>query len=164
MADAAVGAGSGVDVLATTTLRRLAAAVPEIDSANCARRSTGSAHRATVNCTACSPIHAAAVSARAGQWTERRGWRNEIDSDALALLSQPMVTLADSILARLHRKALRRGAFPATRHRPQHDLRIDLKKLRYGDGVFPAALRRADVRQAIRRAAGQAAGEPSARA
>ncbi|MFX9189400.1 hypothetical protein ABTN59_22265, partial [Acinetobacter baumannii] len=36
-----------------------------------------------------------------GQLVERRSWRNEIDSEALAILSQPMPVLADRILERL---------------------------------------------------------------
>jgi len=68
---------------------------------------------------------------------ERRGWRNEIDSDALAVLSQPILTLADKILPRLHRKALKRGAhFRRLNNGAQHNLRIDLKKLRYASEFF----------------------------
>jgi CHAD domain-containing protein len=68
---------------------------------------------------------------------ERRGWRNEIDSDALAVLSQPIPMLADKILTRLHRKALKRGAhFRRLNNNAQHDLRIDLKKLRYASEFF----------------------------
>jgi triphosphatase len=67
-----------------------------------------------------------------GQLVERRSWRNEIDSEALAVLSQPMPTLADKILARLHRKARKRGAhFRQLNADAQHDLRIDIKKLRH---------------------------------
>src|SRR4029077_4302064 len=72
-----------------------------------------------------------------GQLVERRGWRNEIDSEALAVLSQPIPTLADKILVRLHRKALERGAhFRQLNIGAQHDLRIDLKKLRYAAEFF----------------------------
>jgi triphosphatase len=72
-----------------------------------------------------------------GQLVERRGWRNEIDSEALATLSQPMPKLADKILTRLHRKALRRGAhFRQLDAGTQHDLRIDLKKLHYAAELF----------------------------
>ena len=72
-----------------------------------------------------------------GHWVERRGWRNEIDSDSLAVLSQPMPALADRILARLHRKALKRGAhFRQLDTDAQHGLRIDLKKLRYAAEFF----------------------------
>ncbi len=34
-----------------------------------------------------------------GHMIERRGWRNEIDSEALVVLSQPMLALAGKILA-----------------------------------------------------------------
>ena len=72
-----------------------------------------------------------------GNLVERRGWRNEIDSEALAVLSQPMPALADKILTRLHRKALKRGAhFRQLDVGAQHDLRIDLKKLRYAAEFF----------------------------
>ena len=72
-----------------------------------------------------------------GHLVERRGWRNEIDSEALAVLSQPMPTLADKILTRLHRKAFKRGAhFRQLDPGAQHDLRIDLKKLHYAAELF----------------------------
>ena len=72
-----------------------------------------------------------------GHMVERRGWRNEIDSEALAVLSQPMPALAGKILSRLHRKALKRGAhFRQLDIDAQHDLRIDLKKLRYAAEFF----------------------------
>jgi CHAD domain-containing protein len=58
--------------------------------------------------------------------------RNEIDGEALAVLSHPIPALADKILARLHRKALKRAAhFRQLNTDAQHDLRIGLKKLRY---------------------------------
>ncbi len=72
-----------------------------------------------------------------GQLVERRGWRNEIDSEALAVLSQPIPALADKILTRLHRKALKRGThFRQLNADAQHDLRIDLKKLHYAAELF----------------------------
>jgi triphosphatase len=72
-----------------------------------------------------------------GHLVERRGWRNEIDSEALAVLSQPIPKLADKILTRLHRKALRRGAhFRQLDAGTQHELRIDLKKLHYAAELF----------------------------
>jgi CHAD domain-containing protein len=48
-----------------------------------------------------------------------------------------MPTFADKILARLHRKVLKRGAhFGQLDSDAQHDLRIDLKKLRYAAEFF----------------------------
>lgn len=72
-----------------------------------------------------------------GHWVERRSWRNDIDSDALAVLSQPIPVLANKILARLQRKALKRGAhFRQLDIAAQHSLRIELKKLRYAAEFF----------------------------
>lgn len=72
-----------------------------------------------------------------GQLVERRSWRNEIGGEALAVLSQPMPALADKILARLHRRVLKRGAhFRQLSIGAQHDLRIGLKKLRYAAEFF----------------------------
>jgi len=72
-----------------------------------------------------------------GQGVEYRNWRNEIDSEALTVLSQPIPILADKILTRLHRKAFKRGAhFRQLNNDAQHDLRIDLKKLRYASEFF----------------------------
>lgn len=67
-----------------------------------------------------------------GRLVARRGWRNEIDSEALLVLSQPIPELADKMLARLRRKAVKHGAhFQHLDFAAQHNLRIDLKKLRY---------------------------------
>src|SRR5262245_45248893 len=101
-------------------------------SAACARRSNGGALEAVLADPRCSRFLLSLA-----HWVERRGWRNEIDSDALAVLSQPMPPRADKILARLHRKALKRGAqFRRLDSAAQHDLRIDLKKLRYAAEFF----------------------------
>ena len=90
-----------------------------------------------------------------GNLVERRGWRNEVDSDALALLSQPMPALADKILTRLHRKAIKRGAhFRRLDVGAQHDLRIDLKKLRYAAEFFlPLYAAHAPAKRYVRRLA-----------
>ena len=57
-------------------------------------------------------------------WIESRGWRNELESGSLAVLLEPAPAFADRILARLHGKALKRGAHfrhlrPPARHRTQ---------------------------------------------
>jgi triphosphatase len=72
-----------------------------------------------------------------GQGVEYRSWRNEVDSDALAALAQPIQLLADKILTRSHRKALKRGErFRRLDNDAQHNLRIDLKQLRYASEFF----------------------------
>ena len=43
-------------------------------------------------------------------WIESRGWRNELESDRWRYCWEPAPAFADRILARLHGKALKRGA------------------------------------------------------
>ena len=126
------------DVFASTTVSRLVATTPEVDlgglrgAVERQRKSSYGALQAVLADPRCSRFLLSL-----GHWVERRGWRNEINSDALAVLSQPMPTLADKILARLHRKTLKRGAhFRQLGTNAQHDLRIDLKKLRYAAEFF----------------------------
>ncbi|WP_198164028.1 CYTH and CHAD domain-containing protein [Bradyrhizobium jicamae] len=125
------------DVFAET-VARLVAAAPDIDlgglreAVDRQRKSSHGALQAALADPRCSRFLLSL-----GQLVERRGWRNEIGNDALAVLSQPMPTLADKILVRLHRKVLKRGAhFRRLSLDAQHDLRIDLKKLRYAAEFF----------------------------
>lgn len=126
------------DVFAETTVTRLVAAAPDVDVGGlreAVERQRKSSY-ATLQ-TVLADVRCSRFLLSLGHLVERRGWRNEIDSEALAVLSQPMPTLADRILARLHRKALRRGAhFRQLNTGAQHDLRIDLKKLRYAAEFF----------------------------
>ncbi|WP_428376451.1 CHAD domain-containing protein [Lichenicoccus sp.] len=72
-----------------------------------------------------------------GQWAARRGWRNEVTPDGLALLADPASLVAAGMLGRLHRKALRQGAhFRRLSATERHQLRITLKKLRYAIEFF----------------------------
>ena len=126
------------DVFAETTVTRLVTAAPDVDlvglreAVEQQRKSSYGALQTVLADPRCSRFLLSL-----GHMVERRGWRNEIDSEALAVLSQPMPTLADKILTRLHRKALKRGAhFRQLNTDAQHDLRIDLKKLRYAAEFF----------------------------
>jgi triphosphatase len=126
------------DVFAETTVTRLVTAAPDVDlgglreAVEQQRKSSYAALPTVLGDPRCSRFLLSL-----GHLVERRGWRNEIDSEALAVLSQPMPTLADKILARWHRKALKRGAhFRQLNIDAQHDLRIDLKKLRYAAEFF----------------------------
>ena len=121
------------DAFVETTVTRLVRAVPDVDldvlrqAVERQRKSSYAALHAVLADPRCSRFLLSL-----GQLVERRGWRNEIDSEALAVLSQPMATLSDKILNRLHRKAFKRGAhFRQLDGGAQHDLRIDLKKLQY---------------------------------
>jgi inorganic triphosphatase YgiF len=126
------------DVFAETTLTCLVAAAPDLDlgglreAVELQRKSSYAVLQTVLADPRCNRFLLSL-----GHLVERRGWRSEIDSEALAVLSQPIPTLADKILARLHRKALKRGAhFRRLKVDEQHDLRIDLKKLRYAADFF----------------------------
>ena len=126
------------DVFAETTFTRLVTAAPDVDfgglreAVEQQRTSSYAALQTVLADPRCSRFLLSL-----GHLVERRGWRNEIDSEALAVLSQPMPAVADKILARLHRKTLKRGAhFRQLNTDAQHDLRIDIKKLRYAAEFF----------------------------
>jgi CHAD domain-containing protein len=126
------------DVFVETTVTRLVTAAPDVDlgglreAVEQQRKSSYAALQTVLADPRCSRFLLSL-----GHLVERRGWRDEIDSEALAVLSQPMPTFADKILTRLHRKALKRGAhFRQLNTDAQHDLRIDLKKLRYAAEFF----------------------------
>jgi triphosphatase len=144
------------DVFADTTVSRLVVAAPDIDlgglreAVERQRKSSYGALQIVLADPRCSRFLLSL-----GNLIERRGWRNEIDSEALAVLSQPMPPLADKILARLHRKALKRGAhFRQLNIGAQHDLRIDLKKLRYAAEFFlPFYATHAPAKRYVRRLA-----------
>jgi triphosphatase len=126
------------DVFVETTVTRLVTAAPDVDlgglreAVEQQRKSTYGALQTVLADPRCGRFLLSL-----GHMVERRGWRNEIDSEALAVLSQPMPALADKILVRLHRKALKRGAhFRQLNTNAQHELRIDIKKLRYAAEFF----------------------------
>ena len=144
------------DVFAETTVTRLAAAAPDVDLdglREAVERQRKSSY-ATLQTVLADP-RCSRFLLSLGHLVERRGWRNEIDSEALAALSLPMPTLADRILARLHRRALKRGAhFRQLNVDAQHDLRIDLKKLRYAAEFFlPLYAKNPSARRYARRLA-----------
>jgi inorganic triphosphatase YgiF len=126
------------DIFAATTVTRLVTAAPEVDLGGLReaierqRETSYIALQAVLADPRCSRFLLSL-----GQLVERRCWRNEIGRDALTVLSQPILTLANKILSRLYRKALKRGAhFRQLNNNAQHDLRIDLKKLRYASEFF----------------------------
>jgi triphosphatase len=144
------------DVFAETTVTRLRTAVPDVDFGGLreAVEQQRKSSYGTVQTVLAGP-RCSRFLLSLGNLVERRGWRNEIDGEALAALSQPMSTLADKILARLHRKALKRGAhFRQLNTDAQHDLRIDLKKLRYAVEFFsPLYAARAPEKRYVKRLA-----------
>ncbi|XSC47035.1 CHAD domain-containing protein [Bradyrhizobium sp. RDT10] len=126
------------DVFAEGIITRLVTAAPDVDLVglrDAVERQRKSSYGALQ--TVLADVRCSRFLLSLGHLVERRGWRNEIDGKALAILSQPIQAIADKIVARLHRKALRRGAhFRQLNVDAQHDLRIDLKKLRYAAEFF----------------------------
>jgi triphosphatase len=74
-----------------------------------------------------------ATMMRLSRWFEDRGWRDQPVTENSARLMEPIRKVAPDMLARLHRRALKRARHFATLAPPErHRLRIALKKLRYG--------------------------------
>ncbi len=68
---------------------------------------------------------------------ERASWRNGIASEAMGVLAEPSTSFARRVLARSHRKSLKRGRhFKHLAAEARHELRISLKKLRYTSEFF----------------------------
>lgn len=81
---------------------------------------------------------------RLGGWLEDRAWHcAELTAAQDVALNQPLVTLADTLLDKRHRKALKNGkGFASLPTAERHRLRIAVKKLRYTTeffrGLYPA--------------------------
>src|SRR3546814_11200711 len=71
--------------------------------------------------------------------SDLRGWRPEATREAARemALAQPLVALADALLAKRHRQALKRGrGFAKLPTAERHQLRIAVKKLSYTTEFF----------------------------
>jgi inorganic triphosphatase YgiF len=67
----------------------------------------------------------------------RAGWRNGVSPEGLARLTAPGADFAAGHLTRLHNRVLKRGKKLLTMApHARHELRIDLKKLRYAADAF----------------------------
>ncbi|MCO5079043.1 MULTISPECIES: CYTH and CHAD domain-containing protein [unclassified Chelatococcus] len=81
--------------------------------------------------------HTNRFSLSLGRIVARRTWRNDIDSETLTILTEPVAALAERTLSRLHRKALKQGSgFSELEPEARHGLRLTLKKLRYATEFF----------------------------
>ncbi|ATU93344.1 hypothetical protein BLM14_18340 [Phyllobacterium zundukense] len=83
---------------------------------------------------------------------EQRSWRNDIASEDLGILAEPLTKFAARVLTRLERKAFKRGRhFRHLRPEARHKLRILLKKLRYSAEFFlPLYAGRAPTRKYLK--------------
>lgn len=75
---------------------------------------------------------------RLGGWLEDRGWHSaELSEDQRSELKQPLLALADKLLAKRHRQVMKRGkGFKNLTTAERHELRIAVKKLRYTTEFF----------------------------
>ncbi len=68
---------------------------------------------------------------------EQRSWRNDVASGDLRILTEALTKFASRVLARVERKALKRGQhFRRMTPDARHKLRLTLKKLRYATEFF----------------------------
>ena len=77
---------------------------------------------------------------RLGAFVARRGWRNALNGDQLAVVTEPVELFAAQALERLHKRVLKRGKNLADLpDEARHEARIAMKNLRYGADFFGAA-------------------------
>jgi len=82
-----------------------------------------------------------------GAWMAARGWREQPVSEASALLFRPITELAAPLLSTRFRKVRKRGRrFAELTPEERHQLRIDVKKLRYAADFFSSLYGRKRVR------------------
>jgi triphosphatase len=87
-----------------------------------------------------------------GGWLDGKGWRQQPVSERSAVLLDPVVTLADRLLAERRKRALKRGAhFARQTAAHRHDLRVALKKLRYATEFFRSLYDGKSVQRYLRR-------------
>ena len=86
-------------------------------------------------------------------WAAGGGWRQGVDVELLLTQRQPVRSFADAILSQRHRQVRKRGkGFAELSPAARHELRIALKKLRYGTEFF-SSLYPAKATEPFRRAA-----------
>ena len=82
-------------------------------------------------------VRATSFVLRLGAWLEGRRWREDGDPDRIALRTAPVQVLADALLAKRQRAALKAGRhFAELSAEERHLVRIALKKLRYAVEFF----------------------------
>ena len=75
-------------------------------------------------------------------WRKTRSWRNQTVNARSALLISPITELSTPILAKQYKSALRKGrGFADLPLEKRHDVRIQIKKLRYATDFFSSLYR-----------------------
>jgi len=106
------------------------------------RRSAQSRAKATLT----SPAYGA-FALRLAAWLEARGWHHA----GVGALEMPLIELADRLIARNHKKALKQGRrFETLPEDDLHRLRITLKKLRYTTEFFASLYPKAKTRSYLK--------------
>jgi len=84
----------------------------------------------------------------------RHGWRNTLAPEALSRLTEPAKAFAAANLNRMHGKLAKRGKnLGAFAPHKRHQIRIELKKLRYAADLFAGLFATAELREQIRNTA-----------
>lgn len=92
---------------------------------------------------------------QARAFAARRGWRNALSGEDLPVLSEPARDFAARALGRMHRRVVKRGKnLSKSSIDERHELRIDLKKIRYAAEFFGPLFGTAGARKRYVRAAG----------
>ena len=79
---------------------------------------------------------------RYGAWIAKREWRLQPVSETSAILFRPVVELANALLTKRYKKARKLGrVFDSLTIEERHQLRIELKKLRYATDFFSSLYR-----------------------
>ncbi|HZT51239.1 MAG TPA: CHAD domain-containing protein [Stellaceae bacterium] len=93
-----------------------------------------------------------ATMLRLARWFEARGWRDQPVSEQSARLVAPIGAEAPALLARVHRKAMKRARhFAALTPPERHKLRIALKKLRYTVEFLESLFAPREIRRYVKR-------------
>ncbi len=86
------------------------------------------------------------------RWFELRGWREQPVTKQSAKLMAPVADIAPALLSGLHKKALKRSRhFSRLSPEKRHELRIALKKLRYGTEFFGSLYDGDDIGRYLKR-------------
>ncbi|MEZ5857573.1 MAG: CYTH and CHAD domain-containing protein [Geminicoccaceae bacterium] len=141
---AATGTPRELDVLVTETLAEIKAGLPD-DPALAVLTATAEAARRRAYATLRTYLQSrelAGLVLDLALWTALERWRDDTTEECAAAQSTPVIELAVALLERRHKRVRRRGRhFARLGDEERHEVRLALKKLRYGveflSGLFP---------------------------
>ncbi len=149
----ALGATRDWDVFLDETLRPVANAIPQ-DQSLCELRKYAEAQRDSCYAASQNAIRSgryARLLLELGFWIQARGWREQHVSSSAVLLFEPVTVFAGRVLDRRLRRVRKRGkGFRNLVDERFHDVRIELKKLRYATEFFSTLYTKKAVRRFVR--------------